>query len=79
MLLDLQLRSAMHSDTQLLIPSISWTRCLIIKMRKKSWTSSASSGKKKLTISKLSLDKMYKDFEAEQVMLSDELKEKKGR
>ena len=34
-------------------------------------------GKKKLTINKLVLDKMYKDYEAEQVMLSDDLKKKR--
>ena len=34
-------------------------------------------GKKKLTACRQDLDKMYKDYDAEQVMLSDDLKKKR--
>ncbi len=47
-------------------------------MPRKNWTSSVSSGKRKLTSRQAELDQMYRNFEAEQVMLSDELKKKAG-
>ena len=61
----------------------SWTqnifliRCLNIKKRKKNWISSAKQWQKEIDAKQAELDRMYKNFEAEQVMLSDELKKKR--
>ncbi len=58
------------------------TRYILDKMpeykeAQKNWTSSVWDGRKKLMTEQAVLDKMYKDFDAEQVMLSDELKKKR--
>ena len=46
-------------------------------MPRKSWISSANNGRRKLIQNQAELEKMYKDYDAEQVMLSDDLKKKR--
>ena len=67
----------MHSVMPLLILNIFWKNCRNIKKRKKSWTSSANNGNRKLTRNRPHWIKCIKDYDAEQVMLSDELKKKR--
>ena len=66
-----------HRSMPLLIPVISWIKCRIIPRLKNNWMVLLLTGKEILMQSKPALDKMYKDYEAEQVMLSDDLKKKR--
>ena len=67
----------MPSGMPSLIQNIFWIKCLIIKLHKNNWMIQQQHGKKKLTALQQELDKMYKDYDAEQVMLSDDLKKKR--
>ena len=60
----------------LLIPNIFLIKCLNIKHAQTKLDEIAPAGKKKLIDKQAELDKMYKDYDAEQVMLSDDLKKK---
>ena len=61
----------------LLILSISWTKCPTINWLKKNIDDVAANWQKEIDVLQQELDKMYKDYEAEQVMLTEELRKKR--
>ena len=59
------------------IPNISWIKCPTIKQAQKQLDQISAQWQKEIDDKQAVLDKMYKDYEGEQVMLSDDLKKKR--
>ncbi len=61
----------------LLIPGIFWIKCRSISKAQQQLDDIAADWQKDIDAKQAELDKMYKDYDAEQVMLSDDLKKKR--